>query len=135
MNRALVREVAMKLLYSRCIGGEGNTQDIMEQSDCSAEFTDPEKTFLDNLVFGVGEHMADLDSLITQYSKGWSIDRLARVDLCILRMGVYELMYEPSIPVGATINEAVELAKRFGDVKSYGFINGILSSVAKSISK
>ena len=72
-------------------------------------------------------------SFIGKYAQGWSLNRLARVDLTILRLAVYEIMFMPEIPVGATINEAVELAKKYAEDKSSGFINGILGSVAREL--
>ena len=106
---------------------------VMELSGQSDTLTDTDKTFVENLTFGVVDRQNELDDIIGRYAQGWALNRLAKVDLTILRMAVYELMYMREIPVGATINEAVELAKRYAEEKSSAFINGILGSVAREL--
>lgn len=132
MDHSLEREIAMKMLYAASLGGEESMSDILEQSGQADTLSGKEKTFLENLVAGVQAHQQELDEIIAQYSQGWALNRLAKVDLTILRMAVYELKYMPEVPVGATINEAVELSKQFCEDKSSGFINGILGSVARA---
>ena len=132
MDRSLAREIAMKMLYAASLGGEESMTDILEQSEQADTLADSDKTFLENLVFGVRERQEELDGVISQYAQGWALNRLAKVDLTILRMAIYEILYMPEIPVGATVNEAVELSKRFCEDKSPGFINGILGSVARA---
>ena len=83
---------------------------------------------------GVCAHSGELDDLVKKYAKDWSIERISRVDLSILRIAIYEMLFRrEDVPTGAAINEAVELAKRYGGERSYAFINGILGSVAKEI--
>ena len=132
-HRSLAREIAMKMLYAASLGGGETMDEVLEQSGQADVLSDSEKTFLENLVAGVTDRQAELDEVIGRYSQGWALNRLARVDLTILRMAVYELMCMPEIPVGATINEAVELAKKYAEDKSSGFINGILGSVAREL--
>ena len=131
MDRALAREIAMKMLYAASLGGEESMTEVLEQSEQADTLSGSDKTFLENLVDGVQHCQEELDEVIGQYAQGWALNRLAKVDLTILRMAVYELRYMPEVPVGATINEAVELAKAYGEDKSSGFINGILGSVAR----
>ena len=107
--------------------------EVLEQSGQADALSGKEKTFLENLVAGVRDRQEELDEIIGRYSQGWALNRLAKVDLTILRMAVYELKYMPEVPVGATINEAVELSKQFCEDKSSGFINGILGSVARAM--
>ena len=135
MNRTLAREVAMKILFARSLGGEDTWEEVLEQSQARDELSDEDKTFLENEVFGVERHREDLDGLIDGYAKGWNLNRLAKVDLTLLRMGLFELLYLPEVPVGAAINEAVELSKRYGEDKSYSFINGILGTAARELRK
>lgn len=135
MNRTLAREVAMKILFARSLGGEDTWEEVLEQSQARDELSDEDKTFLENEVFGVERHREELDGLIDGYAKGWNLNRLAKVDLTLLRMGLFELLYLPEVPVGAAINEAVELSKRYGEDKSYSFINGILGTAAKELRK
>ena len=133
MDRSLAREIAMKMLYAASLGGEESMSQVLEQSEQTDTLSGADKTFLENLSAGVNARQEELDEIIGKYAQGWALNRLARVDLTILRMAVYELKYMPEIPVGATINEAVELAKRFCEDKSSGFINGILGSVAREL--
>lgn len=133
MDRSLAREIAMKMLYAASLGGEESMNEVLEQSEQADTLSGSDKTFLENLVYGVQSHQEELDDVIGQYAQGWALNRLAKVDLTILRMAVYELKYMPEVPVGAAINEAVELAKAYGEDKSAGFINGILGSVARAL--
>ena len=130
MKHTLSREIAMKRLYAETVGGEDSIEDVQEQSERTT-LSDEDALFSDRLYEGVHAHMEEIDAEIEQHAKDWSIGRIAKVDLSILRIAVYELLYEKAIPVGATVNEAVELGKEFGGEKSAGFINGILGSVAK----
>lgn len=132
MDRSLAREIAMKMLYAASCGGEESMNEVLEQSEQVDTLSGADKTFLENLVSGVRERQEELDAIVGQYAQGWALNRLARVDLTILRMAVYEILYMPEVPVGASINEAVELSKRFCEDKSSGFINGILGSVARA---
>ena len=78
-------------------------------------------------------HGEDLDALIEAKSNGWKVQRLAKSDLTVLRLAIYEMRYDDNIPVGVAISEAVELAKSYGGEKSAGFVNGILSTIAKEL--
>ena len=133
MDRSLAREIAMKMLYAASLGGVETMDEALAQSDLKDTLSGSDKTLLENLVAGVTDHQAELDAVIEKYAQGWALNRLARVDLTIMRMAVYEMIHLPEIPVGATINEAVELAKKYAEDKSSGFINGILGSAAKEI--
>jgi len=133
MDRSLAREIAMKMLYAASLGGVETMDEALAQSDLKDTLSGSDKTLLENLVAGVTDHQAELDAVIEKYAQGWALNRLARVDLTIMRMAVYEMMHLPEIPVGATINEAVELAKKYAEDKSSGFINGILGSAAREL--
>lgn len=86
-----------------------------------------------SLVAGVLDNLQDLDSIISTYSRNWKIQRIARIELTILRLAVYEMLYCRDIPLKVAINEAIELTKSFGDENSRNFVNGILDAVAKDI--
>ena len=73
----------------------------------------------------------EIDSLINEAAKGWKTSRMGKVDLTILRLAVYEMNYDPDVPVKVAINEAIEIGKRFGQDESAAFINGILGNIAK----
>ena len=123
----------MKMLYAASLGGGETMDEVLEQSEQADTLSGSDKTFLENLVAGVTDRQEELDAVIGKYAQGWALNRLGKVDLTILRMAVYELMHMPEIPVGATINEAVELAKKYAEDKSSGFINGILGSAAREL--
>lgn len=131
MSHTLSREIAMKRLYAVTVGGVDSIEDALEQSERPA-LSEEDALFSDRLYEGVCAHLDEIDAVIGEHAKDWSIARIAKVDLSILRIAVYEILYEDSIPIGATVNEAVELGKEFGGEKSAGFINGILGSVAKA---
>ena len=86
-----------------------------------------------DLVLGVWQTRSELDKLIESHSNHWKIERIARIELTILRLALYEMLHRPDIPVKVAINEAVELAKQFGDDNSRGFVNGILDAAAKAL--
>jgi N utilization substance protein B len=88
-----------------------------------------------DLVLGVWEHRDELDETITRFSQHWRIQRIARIELTILRLALYEMVHRDDVPMKVAINEGVELAKRFGDDNSRGFVNGILDAAAKAMSK
>lgn len=85
------------------------------------------------LVLGVWQKQKDLDKIISEYSQNWRIDRMGKVELALLRLSAYELLFRDDIPTKVIINEAIELSKKFGDDNSRNFINGILDALTKSI--
>ena len=87
------------------------------------------RTYLDRLVSGVADHLDDIDARITRASRNWRLERMARVDRNLLRLAVYEMTYESEVPDKVAINEAIEIAKRFGTAESPAFVNGILDRV------
>lgn len=129
MKHTLSREIAMKRLYAETVGGTDSIEEALEQTE--RDMSEENKLFSDRLYDGVHAHLTEIDETIEAHAKDWSIQRIAKVDLSILRVAVYELLYETAIPEGATVNEAVELAKLFGGEKSAGFVNGILGAIAK----
>ncbi len=91
------------------------------------------KTFSKELVLGVCVYIKELDNLISKASQNWRLERIARVDHSILRLAVYELLYRDDIPPKVSINEAVDLGKKFGTEESGAFINGILDKIYTSL--
>lgn len=126
------RAYALQLLYARdgdpatdVTGAAVSWADIFElEVDASAQ------TFARDLVAAATERSAQIDELIASASKNWRIDRMSRVDRNILRLGACELLAFPDVPVKVVINEAVELAKRFGTAESGAFVNGVLDRIA-----
>jgi N utilization substance protein B len=82
------------------------------------------------LANGVADHLDEIDSLIEKYANAWALDRMPAVDRQLLRLGAYELIAEPSVPVAVVIDEAVDLAKDFSTEESGKFVNGVLAAIA-----
>ena len=89
--------------------------------------------YINRVVWGALDKQAQLDGVIENFLKEWSIDRINKVDLALLRLAIYEMLCEADVPFGVAINEAVELAKQFGTDESPSFINGVLGNVAREI--
>ena len=134
MSRRISREHAMKLLYQFQI----RSDDIQEQIECflsesEENTTDIDKDYFLDVVYGVMNNLSDIDSLIKKHAKGWSVERLPKVDLAIMRLAIYELLFRKDIPWNVSINEAVELAKKYGGDQSKSFINGVLGKVSAQL--
>jgi len=112
-------------------------QDLMEQADLFLESlegkdaTQKAKEVLKERYRSVLEHLPEIDEKIGEKAEGWSFSRLPKADLTVMRLAVYEILFDEDVPDGVAINEAVELAKRYGGDKSYRFVNGVLASVVK----
>lgn len=91
--------------------------------------------FVERLVRGVGAHSKAIDDLIARSSLNWKLHRMGRVDRCVLRLATYELAFEPDVPSRATLNEAIEIAKRYGTEDSGKFVNGILDRIAQDLER
>lgn len=134
MSRTAAREVAMMMQFSVLLGGEDTPEQVCEKTGTIGALDEEDLLYIGQMLEGVGAHSMELDELVKRFAKDWSIERISRVDLSILRIAIYEMLFRrEDVPTGAAINEAVELAKRYGGERSYAFINGILGSVAKEI--
>ena len=128
MARSMARAAAMQLIYEKLMGGSGE-----DTLNALIAFT-PEgddQAYIDRVLAGVAEHGPALDELIARHSPSREIGRIARVDLCILRVALYEMRYDNDTPESVVINEAVELAKRFSEPSSARFINGVLGAISR----
>lgn len=135
-NRHLSRTVALQTLYE---------WDFREKKDDLAallvantkEFAPgmEDEGFSEKLARGVLDHLADLNQKITEYAPEWPIDQITGVDRNVLRIGIYELLFDPDIPPKVAINESIKLAKAFGGVSSGKFVNGVLGSIFKDMQK
>ncbi len=151
-NRRVGRECALKMLYSLKLDRDQiDPEKILGAFWKNFRFADDvlgepleaidsplpasARLFAETLVKGVVEYRAVLDRKLSEVAKNWSVDRMTPVDLSILRMAAYELLYHPEIPVNVTINEAIEIAKRYGTEESSSFINGLLDKIAKGVEK
>ena len=134
MSRTTAREVAMMLQFSTMLGGEDTPKHVLDKTDSVGTLDNDDLAYINQIMDGVQQHAQEIDELVSRFSKDWAIERIARVDLSILRVAIFEMLYRgEDVPTGAAINEAVELAKRYGGERSYAFINGILGSVAKEL--
>lgn len=136
-TRRTGRAYALQLLYAR--DGDPST-DVTSAvalwaSDFELEIDAAAQAFARDLVAAASERTAKLDQLIASASKNWRIDRMSRVDRNILRLGACELVAFPDVPVKVVINEAVELAKRFGTAESSAFVNGVLDRIANAVGR
>jgi len=129
MSRKQSREFAMQMLYQMEFrkGDDHDEQLALAFEESEREFTTRDKAYIEDVIHGVHQNLAELDEIVESNAKGWKITRLARIDLSILRLSIYEIKYRDDIPFTVSINEAVELAKKYGTDDSGSFINGILS--------
>jgi len=124
MKRRTAREKALQALFQIDIG----KNDTMEAYKYSLDGNEDDE-YLKQLIFGTVEHLKDIDSIITSNLENWTLDRLGNVDRNLLRLAVYEMKYMADVPHSVAINEAIEIAKQYGDDQSSKFINGVLSKV------
>ncbi len=145
-KRTRSREFALQLLYQIDLSG-GSAEEIYEdfwKKRADSTFSKEEKKaveqskkngdirqYADRLVRGTVEHLAAIDKRIEKFTENWEMKRMAYVDRNILRLATFEILYLEDIPVKVAINEAVELAKRYGEIDSSKFVNGILDRIAK----
>lgn len=136
-NRHLARTIAMQTLYEWDFNGKQGV-DLEEQLQrnigaLNPQFDDSE--FAQNIVKNVLSRMEEIDQLITQYATDWPLDQITIVDRNILRIGIYELKFNDEIPSKVAINEAIEIAKKFGGESSGRFVNGVLGAIYKQLEK
>lgn len=136
-NRRQGRELAFQVLYGLNYvpaRDEGHLGRLFNNCPREEGEVDPDiQAFAWDLVHGVSGKAAELNELITRFSQNWRIERIGKIELTILRLALFEMLFKPDIPLKVAINEAVELAKSFGDENSRNFVNGILDAVAKAV--
>ena len=130
MNRTLIRENTFKIIYSLEVQKNENLEEQIQIYLENNNIVDQEaEKYIKNAVFGINEHKEEIIGLIQKNLKSnWKIERISRVDLSILKLAINEIKYT-EIPFKVAINEAVELAKKYGEDTSKTFINGILASI------
>ena len=131
MTRSEARRNALELLFEREFRQDESNEEIFATSVENREIeTDP---YIKTVFFGVCENADAIDEEINKNSKGWKTNRLSKVSRSILRLCVYEMLYEKDIPLRVSINEGIELAKLYEDEKARPFINGVLNAVKNNI--
>lgn len=135
MKRRELREHTFKLVFMKEFYApellDEQTQLYLESEEL-ADCTEEEKEMLKARARAVLENADEADTLINQYAKGWQTRRMAKVDLSLIRLALYEIRYDETVPDKVAINEAVELAKKYGGNDSPSFINGILGKIVRS---
>ncbi len=134
MKRSAIRELAFRLIYSLEIQ---KSEDINEQIELYLECSEIEeneaKEYIKDAVFGIEKNIENIQELIVKNLKAdWTIDRISKIDLSLLKLAIYEIIYK-KIPYKVAINECLELAKKYGEQNSKNFVNGILASVVKEL--
>lgn len=131
MARRLARDIAMQILFAYSLSGEYSDETIKDSAK-NIRLSDDDWAYIHRVVNGTIEQSDQLDALINEIAVGWRTDRMAKVDLSLLRLSLYEIIHCDDIPVSVSINEVVELAKQYGSDDSGSFINGILSTYSKN---
>lgn len=130
-KRRKAREVALQFLYQLDLHGAVDPKPY-EPEFWQRHPVDPAtRAFAEGLVRGSKEQQAKIDHLLAEYAEHWDLERMSVVDRNILRMAVYELLWQPEVPPKAAINEAIEIAKKFGTTESSRFINGVLDRILR----
>lgn len=129
-SRRFSRELALQVLFQLDIHGSPGYW--LEDFWTRQPIPDEVRLRTESLIEGVREHRREIDSLISRSALHWKLSRMSVIDRNILRMALYELIWEPDVPAKVSVNEAIELAKRFADDEARRFVNGILDHVLKT---
>ena len=105
--------------------------DDIDEDDHQKMLKEEDRNYITEKYQRIIDHLPEIDKAINEKAEGWNLSRMGKVDLTIIRLAVYEIMFDDDIPTGVAINEAVELAKKFGQEESSGFVNGVLARFAK----
>jgi len=135
MKRRNAREFALQVLFQLDIRKEKPTITAFKRFWAEHESDDEVREFTEEIVKGTYKHLKAINTKVLACAKNWTLDRMAIVDRNVLRMAAYEILYRMDIPPSVTINEAIELAKKFGTDESGAFVNGILDSLARTAGK
>jgi len=129
MSRKTARVAAVQMVFEALFGGDGGNETLIDL--IGLEPIEEDLAFARQLSGGVREHAQEIDGLISDHLKGWTLDRISRVSHAVMRVAVYELLYEKDVPAGAVIKEAVSIAQRFDEEGEGRFVNGVLSGILK----
>ncbi len=135
MSRRKARDITFKYVYST-LYGESELEDTLESiitadSEEIESLDGEEKSYFNKVSIGIKEHEEEIDKKILSKLKNWTIERIFKIDLAILRLAVFEIMYFEDMPPKVAVNEAVELAKKYGNDASSNFVNGVLREIIK----
>ncbi len=130
-KRSIARECALKVLYQMEMTRWPSEKSLLNFWEQEPEHTEDIRDFTMRLIDGIQSNLTGLDAKLSEYATNWQLSRMAVIDRNVLRMGLYELKHADGIPPKVAINEAVELAKKYGDMESSKFVNGILDKIHK----
>ncbi len=128
MTRRMAREEAFILIFEKVFSSE-TVEDILSLANEARDLVPDE--YIKTVFSGVYDKVEELDGIISENAVGWRIDRISKTALCALRLSIFEIKYMEDIPLSVSINEAVEICKKYATGEDASFVNGILSSVAK----
>ncbi|WP_416197916.1 MAG: transcription antitermination factor NusB [Sporanaerobacter sp.] len=131
MSRKVAREETMKILFQMEINKD-YSDDSMNTYISEHEFADDEIQYINHAVGTITNNLGKIDAIIEKHIKGWKIYRLAKVDLSVLRIAIYELKFREDIPMEVCINEAIETCKKYSTEESAKFVNGVLGSFVRT---
>ncbi|MCR4904298.1 MAG: transcription antitermination factor NusB [Butyrivibrio sp.] len=132
MKRTELREQVFKLLFRvefNSMEEMSEQEDLFIEND-DKEMSEADATYIKEKYEKIADKLSEIDELINKETKGWDTTRIAKVDLAIIRLAIYEIKYDETVPTGVAINEAVELAKKYGQDQSQAFVNGVLAKFA-----
>lgn len=144
-KRSLAREMALQMLYQAELGDVGPDDVVgawpppnldLESGDDAADsawMKTAGRAYAEALVRGVTDHREEVDGLIRDQASNWRLERMPAVDRTVLRIAIYELLFESDVPGAVVLNEAIELAKRFGSDQSGSFVNGVLDGLISTL--
>jgi N utilization substance protein B len=130
MNRRKAREYALQLLFQHEFSGDRSGLEIADERSPDKKKDEEFKKFAGELVTGTLKHLEEIDKVVQEAAEHWKMERMAAVDRSILRCAVYEILHRSDIPAAVTINEALEIAKKYSSLESVAFINGLLDKIA-----
>lgn len=131
-GRRLSREMTLKVLFQIDLVST-NIEEVLKYTLGNGKLSDEVKEFTLLLVKGVMSNLSEIDKAINNHTNNWSLERITNIDRNILRMAIYEILYLKNIPKSVSINEAVELAKKYGTKSSFSFVNGVLGKINKDV--
>jgi len=136
LSRRLARETALQVLFQRDLTKEPlNVAEEVQRWAKEFVVPEPSRDFAQELVNGTIAHQNEIDQTIASFAQDWTISRMANVDRNVMRLATYEILFRSDIPGRVSLNEAIELAKRFGGEESAKFVNGILDRIVDSAMK
>ena len=134
MSRKVAREIAFKIIFETSFQEEDNLEELTgmlfnTNDELSKELNSEDNKYIEEITNGVNEKKDEIDNYISSHLKGWTMSRISKIDIAILRLAIYEIKFREDIPYKVSVNEAVELAKVYSDDSSPSFINGVLAEV------